>query len=151
MTNARTVLLVDDSENDLFLLRLAFKKARFEIGLQECHDGEEAIKYLAGDEPYTDRAVYPLPAAMLLDLNMPRKNGFDVLSWVRGRSDFSRITIIIITASLRVEDVERAYASGANQFLVKPGTLDGLVSMIVSLRDWLAICQFPPGNEMVNR
>jgi len=71
MNEKHTILLVDDSENDLFLMRMAFKKAEFNVPLQEVHNGEQAIAYLKGDDPYSDRDKFPLPAVILLDLNMP--------------------------------------------------------------------------------
>src|SRR5258706_14464760 len=150
MNEKYTMLLVDDSENDLFLMRTAFKKAEFNIPLQEVHNGEEAIAYLKGDAPYNDRDKFPLPAVMLLDLKMPMKNGFDVLNWVRTqRSGLKRLSIIVLTASMRPEDVERAFDSGANSYLVKPGTLQDLTGMIRCLRDWLQYNHFPPLNEAV--
>ncbi len=146
MNERQTILLVDDSENDLFLMRIAFKKSEFNSPLPEVHNGEEAIAYLKGEGAYNDRNQYPLPAVMLLDLNMPRKNGFDVLKWVRAEPMLKRISIIILSASLRTEDVERAFDLGANAFLVKPATLEQLITMIRRLRDWLEINHFPPLN-----
>ena len=81
MTGQKTILLVDDSENDLMLMRFAFKKAEFDTQLHVVHNGEEAIAYLKGEGAYSDRSQYPPPAVMLLDLNMPMRNGFDVLAW----------------------------------------------------------------------
>jgi len=151
MNGRQTILLVDDSENDIFLMRAAFKKAEFNISLQEAHNGEEAIAYLKGEGIYSDRNKYPLPSVMLLDLNMPMKNGFDVLSWVRTQPAFKRLSIIILTASSRPEDVERAFDLGANSYLVKPRDLETLAAMIRCLRDWIQINHFPPLNEMVMR
>jgi CheY-like chemotaxis protein len=151
MNVKQTILLVDDSENDLFLMRAAFKKAEFNSPLHAVQNGEEAIAYLKGEGIYSDRNEYALPAVMLLDLNMPRKNGFEVLQWVRSQPVFKRLSVIILTASLRGEDVERAFDLGANAFLVKPATLDQLITMIRRLRDWLEINHFPPLNEVVRR
>src|SRR5438874_12937812 len=120
MDAKQTILLVDDSENDLFLMRAAFKQAEFNSDLQEVYNGEEALAYLKGEGAYSDRNKFPMPAVMLLDLNMPRKNGFDVLQWVRTQPTLQRMSIIILTASSRMEDVERAFDLGANSFLVKP-------------------------------
>src|SRR3990172_6437231 len=114
MNGRPTILLVDDSENDLLLLRTAFEKAEFNIPLQEVHNGAEAIAYLKGDDPYSDRNKFPLPAVMLLDLNMPMKNGFEVLTWVRAQTGLKRLSIIVLTASTRTEDIERAFDLGAN-------------------------------------
>jgi CheY-like chemotaxis protein len=147
MNERETILLVDDSENDLFLMRKAFKKAEFKSPLQEVRNGEEAIAYLKGEGPYGDRNKFPLPTVMLLDLNMPKKNGFDVLAWVRAQPVLKRMAIIILTASKRSEDVERAFDLGATSFLVKPGNIEALIAMIRCLRDWLQINHFPPLNE----
>jgi CheY-like chemotaxis protein len=151
MNQNRTVLLVDDSENDLLLTRFAFKEAGFDSPLQEVHNGEEAIAYLKGEGPYSDRNTFPLPAVMLMDLNMPRKNGFDVLKWVRTQPAFKRMPVIVLSASKRPEDVAEAYDLGANSYLVKSGSLGDLIDMIRSLRDWLRYNHFPPLNETVRR
>jgi CheY-like chemotaxis protein len=149
--NEQTILLVDDSENDLFLMRRAFKKAEFNVPLQEVHNGEEAIAYLKGDDPYSDRNKFPLPAVMLLDLNMPMKNGFDVLNWVRAQTGLKRLSIIVLSASERAEDLERAFDLGANSFLVKPSTLEALAAMIRCLRDWIQINHFPSLTDAVRK
>lgn len=151
MNEKRTMLLVDDSQDDLSLLRIAFKKAEVNIPLQEVHNGEEAIAYLKGESPFDDRTKYPLPAVMLLDLNMPMKNGFEVLRWLGSQPSLKRISVIILTASVRLEDVEQALDLGANAFLVKPTNLEGLVRMIRCLGDWIQINHFPPLNEAVKR
>src|SRR5688572_12371802 len=129
MNVRHTLLLVDDSENDLMLMRRAFKKAECDIVLREVRNGEEAIAYLLGEGPYGDRNSFPLPTVMLLDLNMPMKSGLDVLAWVRAQPVLKRLPIIILTASMRTEDLDRAFDLGASAFLVKPGNLTTLTSM----------------------
>ena len=151
MTGQKTILLVDDSENDLVLMRFAFKKAEFDTQLQVVHNGEEAIAYLKGEGAYSDRSQYPPPAVMLLDLNMPMRNGFDVLAWARSQPALKRLSIIVLTASMRTEDVERAFDLGASSYLVKPGSFEGLTAMIRCLRDWLHYNHFPPLNQTVRR
>jgi CheY-like chemotaxis protein len=143
MNENQTILLVDDSENDLWLMRAAFKKAEFNSPLREVRNGEEAIAYLKGDGPYGNRSEFPLPTVMLLDLNMPMKNGFDVLTWVRTQTGLKRLSIVVLTASLRAEDIERAFDLGANSFLLKPSNLETLAAMIRCLRDWIRINHFP--------
>ncbi len=143
----QTILLVDDSENDLFLMRVAFKKANYHKPLQQVRNGEEAIAYLKGEAPYFDRNKFPLPTIMLLDLNMPKKNGFDVLAWVRAQPGLKRLAIVILTASMRSEDVERAFDLGATSFLVKPSNLEALATMMQCLCDWVQINHFPPLEE----
>jgi len=88
---------------------------------------------------------------MLLDLNMPMKDGFDVLDWLRKQSGLKRLSSIVLTSSLRPEDVERAFELGAHSYLVKPAALEDLVAMIRCLRDWLKLNHFPPLNEHVKR
>jgi CheY-like chemotaxis protein len=151
MNYNHTILLVDDSENDLYLMRAAFQKAEFDCPLQEAHDGDEAIAYLNGDGAYGDRARFPLPTVVLLDLNMPMRNGFDVLEWIRDQKNLRRLSIIVLSASERPEDVERAFDLGAHSYLVKPRTLSDLTKMIRCLRDWLQYNHFPPLNEAVRR
>ncbi len=143
MNERRTILLVDDSETDLILLRDAFRQARCEHPLRDLRDGEEAIAYLKGEGPYSDRAEYPLPVTMLLDLNMPKMNGFDVLAWVRAQPALKRLPITILTASMRDEDVEIAYSLGATGFLVKPSKLQTLAAMMRCLCEWVQINHFP--------
>jgi len=88
---------------------------------------------------------------MLLDLNMPMKGGFDVLAWVRSQPVLRRLSIVVLTASSRVEDVEQAFDLGANSYLVKPSNLDVLTDMVRCLHDWLQINHFPPLNETVRQ
>ena len=145
------ILIADDSENDIVLLRMAFRKAEFSASIFDIQNGEEAIAYLNGDGAFSDRTRFPLPILMLLDLNMPMKNGFDVMTWVRTQPALKRLSIIIMTASTRVEDIERAFDLGANSYLVKPSSMDELVSMIRCLRDWIQINHFPPLNATVKR
>jgi CheY-like chemotaxis protein len=146
----RTLLLVDDSENDLLLLETALEQAKFECQTQRLYNGEEAIAYLAGEGFYAERDQYPIPAGVLLDLNMPHQNGFEVLSWVRTRSELQSVSFIVLTASLRMQDVERAAELGARSYLVKPASLRELTSMMEVLRGWLQINHCPPGNGWVN-
>jgi CheY-like chemotaxis protein len=144
MNEKQTILMVEDSEDSLFILRAAFKMAKCDHPLQEVHNGEQAIGYLKGEGPYGDRTKFPLPTVMLLDLNMPRKNGFDVLAWVRAQPGLKRLMIVVLTASNRPEDVERAFDLGASSYLVKPIGLETLAAMMRCLCDWIQFNQFPP-------
>lgn len=147
MNEKQTILLVDDSENDLMLMHAAFHMSKCNNPLQEVRDGEEAIAYLKGDGPYCDRNEFPLPVVMLLDLNMPKKNGFDVVAWVRAQPVLKRLVIIITTASMRSEDVDLAFDLGATSFLVKPSSLETLAEMMRCLCDWIEINHFPSLGE----
>jgi CheY-like chemotaxis protein len=147
MNEQQTILLVDDSQDNRILMREAFAMAKCNHPLQEASNGEEAIAYLKGEGPYSDRNKFPLPIVMLLDLNMPKRNGFDVLAWVRAQPMLKRLAIIIVTASMRSEDVERAFDLGATSYLVKPISLETLAAMMRCLCDWIQINQFPPLHE----
>lgn len=136
------ILLVDDNENDLFLMRRAFGKAAFDVPLQEVHNGVEALAYLTGAHPYSDRVQFPLPTVMLLDLNMPKGNGFDLLTQVRAQEGLRRLSIIVLTSSALTEDIERALDCGASAYLVKPSSFEALVAMIRCLREWIEINHF---------
>lgn len=143
MNAGQTILLVDDSENDRLLMRVAFRKAEISMALQEVHGGIEAIAYLNGDDLYGDRNRFPLPVVMLLDLNMPMRNGFDVLAWVRSQTGLKRLSVIVLSASMRPQDIERAFDSGANSFLVKPPSLEGLIEMVRCLQEWIGMNHYP--------
>jgi CheY-like chemotaxis protein len=146
MIENQTILLVDDSENDRMFMRIAFKKASFNWPIQEVHDGDEAIAYLKGNGSFNDRGKFPLPTLMLLDLNMPKKNGFDVLEWVRAQNQLKHLHIIVMTASTRPDDVRKAYQLGANSFLVKPVAIEDLVKIVGCMHDWLQMSQLAPVN-----
>lgn len=143
MNENRTILLVDDSVDDIFLVRTAFTNAKVTNPIQEAHNGDEAIAYLQGEPPFDDRAKYPLPALMLLDLNMPMRDGFQVLEWLRAQPGLKRVMVIVLTASLREEDVGRAFDLGVNSFVVKPSSIEGLTAIGRCLRDWIGCIQFP--------
>src|SRR5579862_6332072 len=139
------ILVVDDSENDLLLMRRAFKKAEFDLPFATVVGGEQAISYLSGEDKFSDRENYPLPTVMLLDLNMPGTSGFEVLHWIRNHSHFGRLCVFILSASMRKEDVEKSFDLGANAFLVKPADLRELIGLMKSLRDWIHLDQFAAG------
>lgn len=143
MNENRAILLVDDSENDICLVRVAFDNAGITNPIHEVHNGDEAVAYLQGEPPFEDRSRFPLPALMLLDLNMPTRNGFQVLEWLRAQPGLKRINVVIFTASLREEDVDRAFDLGANSFLVKPSSIEGLTAICRCLRDWMGCTHFP--------
>jgi len=142
------ILVVDDSKNDELLMRVAFERAGFIHPVRFALDGDEAIAYLRGDGRYCDRTSFPMPTVVLMDLNMPRKNGFEVLAWIRQQPAFKRLHVYVLSASNRPEDIDRAYDLGANSFLVKPSNLDRLVQVAKDLGAWLKLSHFSPGKEV---
>jgi len=120
--NGRVFLLVEDNPDDAFLVQLEFSRSH-SCRLCIVKDGQQAIDYLQGKPPYTDRHEYPLPDVILLDLKMPRTDGFDVLHWLRTQaaSDEVALTpVIVMSSSTSAEDVKRAYKLGANLYMNKP-------------------------------
>lgn len=142
------VLLVDDSKDDALLMRTVFERAGFVQPLRFAGDGEKAIAYLSGHGVHRDRSQFPLPTVVLLDLNMPRKNGFEVLEWIRQQPTLKRLRVYILSASSRTEDIRRAYDLGANSYLVKPGNLTGLMHMAKTLVAWLKLSHFAPPTDV---
>jgi Response regulators consisting of a CheY-like receiver domain and a winged-helix DNA-binding domain len=133
---ALNILLVEDNSDDVLLLRHAFQKAGVTHPLQVVSDGLESLEYLRGEKAYADRDQYPFPDVMLLDLNMPRMNGFEVLKQVRENPRYNWLMIHVLTASSRPGDVQRAYDLRANSYVFKPSRMDELVALVTALRDW---------------
>jgi CheY-like chemotaxis protein len=129
----QTILLVDDNADDTYLFERAWKTAGIMNPLAIVSDGDQAIAYLQGSAPFKDRKHHGFPLIVLLDLNMPRRNGFELLEWIRQQPALRFLTVDVLTSSMRPQDVERALELGANSFFVKPGRIDDLVQL---LRVW---------------
>ena len=117
------ILVAEDDANDVFFLRRAFQKAEIKCQILDVPNGQEAIRYLEGASPYTNRSDFPLPQLLLLDLKMPLMNGFDVLEWVRGRPELSQLPALVLSSSAHSEDISRAQQLGARDYHVKPSDL----------------------------
>jgi CheY-like chemotaxis protein len=113
------VLVADDNEDDVLALRHALRRAGIDVPLQIVEDGEEAIAYLRGVGKFSNRAEFPLPDLFLLDLRMPKIDGFEVLEWLRQQPSLAPLRTIVLTTSDAFFDVDRAFALGANSFLTK--------------------------------
>jgi CheY-like chemotaxis protein len=138
------ILLAEDLESDVLLVRRALKQARIVNPLQVVNDGEQAIAYLKGEGKYANRGEYPLPSLLLLDLKMPRVNGLEVLSWTRSQPGLKDLRIVVLSGSKELEDVNRAYHLGANTFLVKPTEFDELVALMQALQGfWIWTSEDP--------
>ncbi len=142
--NSFSILYVEDEETDILLLQHALAKAGIRNPLQTVKDGKLAKDYLAGEEPFGDRKLYPLPGLVLLDLNLPYWTGFEVLEWIRQQPQLRRVPVIIFSSSSRPDDIARAYDAGANAYLVKPNALSELTALTLALRDfWLLHNRLP--------
>ena len=144
MSLAFTVLHVDDDSNDILLVRRAFQKAGVETPPANVGDGLEAEDYLAGRGEYSDRARYPLPSLVLLDIKLPKKSGLEVLGWMREQPDLRLIPVIMLTSSQNNGDIRRAYELGANSYLVKPTEIGTLVEMVKALNVYWMIYNRQP-------
>jgi len=139
---SKRVLIAEDDPSDAFLLKRAFTLANIPATLHFVRDGQEAIDYLQGDDRYKDRAVYPLPDLMLLDLKMPRLNGFDVLTWLRRQPGLKRLLVTVLTSSDQPDDINRAYDLGANSYLLKPHNSSHLSELVAQVKHyWLDLNQ----------
>ena len=144
MKKMENILLAKDNEDYVLLFQRALRSADIDASLQIVHDGQEAVDYLAGTAPYGDREKHPFPKLVLLDLKMPRMDGFEVLSVVRQRLGFTRLPVIVLTHSDNPADIKRAYELGATSYFRKPDSLESLDEMIHVLHAyWLKFNHFP--------
>jgi len=130
--DVKTVLLVEDNPDDVFLMRRVFKKTRIQARLLVVTDGKQAVSYLEGTGDYQDRHLYPLPGLVFLDLKLPFLHGFVVLAWIRKQVNLNDVHVIILTSSMEDQDREKAAAFGS-PYLVKPPTSQMLLEAISSL------------------
>src|SRR5882762_7870027 len=138
MPDSAIILLADDLDDDIHLIKRAFRKGKITNPLQVVRDGEEAIAYLKGEGKYANRAEYPLPDLLLLDLKMPRIDGFEVLRWIRQQPGLKALRVVVLTSSEDIRDVNQAYRLGANSFIVKPMDFGHSVEICKFLKEyWL--------------
>jgi CheY-like chemotaxis protein len=144
MIENATVLLAEDDPDDVLLTHLAFEKARLANPLQVVRDGEEAIAYLKGTGRFKDRISYPLPILLLLDLNMPKINGFQVLEWLQTHPLLNPMPVAVMTSSDQDPHVTRAYELGADSYLIKPPDAEALLALVQRLHAyWLIVSERP--------
>ena len=142
--SSQPILVVEDDENDVLFVKRAFKHAGILNPLRIARNGDEAVEYLEGAGEFGDRAAHPLPVFVLLDLKMPRRSGLEVLQWAKEHPDLKRMPIVVLTSSKDDSDVNRAYELGANSYLVKPVSFEGLIELAKSLQlYWLVLNERP--------
>ena len=144
----KTLLHVDDNPDDLFLFKKACSEAGASFNLKSCDSGQEALNYLQPLPEYSDRTKFPLPHLVLLDLKMPPPDGFGVLHWIRNQPQFTQMNICMLTSSFQYQDIQKAYAEGANWFLTKPATLDRLIVIAAALDHCLVTSDYGPLKEL---
>lgn len=139
------ILLVEDDENDAFFFERALRKAGVPHPLRKVRDGQEAIHYLGATGDFADRQVHPPPVLVVLDLNLPVKNGLEVLRWVRGNTETQNLIVIVLTSSTDVLDLHEAYGLGANSYIVKPADPNRLAALAEALNEyWFGLNSAPP-------
>jgi CheY-like chemotaxis protein len=144
MSEQALILLVDDNDNDCALMRRAFTSAKVLNPLLVIKSGEEAIDYLSGLGKYSNRAEYPLPSLILLDIKMPGLDGLEVLRWVRSQPGLKTIRVVMLTTSSDIRDVNTAYQLGANSFLTKPVDFERFVEITRAISGyWLWMDKAP--------
>ena len=139
----KTILLVEDNEDDVIFMKRAFKQAELLESLKVVKDGQEAIDYLSGANQFADRTTFPMPCLVLLDLKLPRKGGLEVLRWIREQPGLRSLVVLILTTSRERNDLEKAYELGGNGFLVKPPAYQQLAEMVKAIKGfWLDFNEF---------
>lgn len=136
------ILIAEDLESEQEIYKAALKK----IGAPDfrfVQDGVDAIDYLKGEKQFADRSVHPFPSCMLLDLKMPRMDGFEVLEWMSDHPDCRVIPTIVMSNSSLENDVNRAYQLGANAFFTKPSTLREMVEVLALIHHFWTVSQRP--------
>jgi CheY-like chemotaxis protein len=126
----RVILHVEDDANDALLVELAFRKLDLLPQLRAVDDGDKAMAYLSNRPPFEEKGQFPLPAFVLLDIKLPGGSGFDVLSWIRSRPETRYLPVAILSSSIQPEDIRKAYDLGANSFIQKPSSLEGILEMV---------------------
>jgi CheY-like chemotaxis protein len=142
-TTNRILLLVEDNEDDVFLMQRALKGACVTNPLFVVEDGQQAVDYLGGTGKFADRDNYPLPSVVFLDLKLPFLSGHDVLAWIRRQRQLESLVVIVLTSSNEASDLSRCYSLGANSYLVKPPTPEQLEELAKAFKwYWLEYNQF---------
>lgn len=141
------ILLADDDEEDRMLAADALEESRVVNDLRFVQDGEELLDYLYHRGRYAEPGSSPTPGLVLLDLNMPRKDGREALKEIKADPDLRRIPVVVLTTSKAEEDIYRTYDLGANSFITKPVSFEGLVAVMRDIgRYWIEIVELPPDN-----
>lgn len=135
MHYSKSILVVEDSDEDYYSIHRIFKKSETTHVLSRCVDGEDAINYISHQGKYAENPP-PLPDLILLDLNLPKKNGKEVLAAIKENEKFHQIPVVILTTSNAESDVDFCYAIGANSYIQKPVDLKSFTQAVVRLQDY---------------
>ena len=132
----KCILQVEDDDNDVFLLKRVFDQAGISSPLHVVRNGQLAIDYLSGAGGFADRQTHPLPCLVLLDLNLPKKNGLEVLEWIRHQPRLKSLVVVLFSSSALPQEVERAYELGVNSYIQKSSDSNQLREIAQLLKGW---------------
>ncbi len=140
-----SILVADDDSDDRMLIKEAFEENRIINTVEFVEDGEQLMAYLRREGPYADLAGRPYPGLVLLDLNMPKRDGREALADIKADEALCRIPVVVLTTSKAEEDIIRTYGLGVSSFITKPVTFEGLVEITrVLTQYWTEIVELPP-------
>lgn len=140
-----SILIVEDDANEQLLMKNAFEQLNI-IDHIHTTNGEQAIAYLKGDEPYADRKQYPFPTFLLTDLRMPKVNGFELLLFIK-RTRLIIIPTVVLSVSAERNDIQSAYMLGANAYHVKPNKIEDLRDVLKNIYDYWSSVELPNADE----
>lgn len=146
---SQPILIVEDSDDDYEATYRALKKSgNLRNPVVRCEEGEEALEYLNRRGKFADLVDTPLPALILLDLNLPGRNGISILSEIKENKTLKQLPVVILTTSSDHRDIEICYTHGANTFIVKPVNMDGFMQAIKNLKEyWFEVAVLPKIEE----
>ncbi len=138
------ILIADDDAEDIMLIKDALNESRLKNGVQSVKDGEELMHYLRNEGKYSDKDKYPTPGIILLDLNMPKKDGREALKEIKADKNLRSIPIVILTTSKAEEDILKTYNLGVSSFITKPVKFSTMVDVMKTLNKyWFEIVELP--------
>jgi CheY-like chemotaxis protein len=144
-----TILMADDDADDRRLTQEAFEEGRLINDVRFVENGEQLLEYLRRQGPFAPPADAPRPGLILLDLNMPRKDGRTVLKELKTDPELRQIPVVVLTTSKADEDIYKSYDLGVNSYIVKPVTFEALVDILQTLEKyWFEIVELPPEKEV---
>lgn len=144
MSDQRSILLVEDNEDDVILIQRALKKGGIAAPVHIARDGDEAVDFLTRADQFRETRSTSLPTMVLLDLKLPKRNGFEVLQWIRSHVSLAQLPVVVFTTSTQHSDLERAYGLGANSYLKKPVTMGQTTELLRTVGIYWLTCNEPP-------
>jgi CheY-like chemotaxis protein len=138
-----TILLIEDNENDRYLIEMAWQRTGTLNSIQCVNCGEEAVRYLKGEGKFRDRSCFAYPSFITTDLKMPNGDGFSVLQYLKSNPEWAVIPTCVLSASADPDDIKKSYMLGASCYHVKPSSYGDLLKMMSILLDYWMLCEVP--------